>query len=74
MYETSDLGFATTMVTLGYKIATVKTHGKQMMFCFDNNNNFMQDMSVKYMNDELSVPAKSFFNNIKTIKNVGRSE
>lgn len=72
MYQTNDLALTAAMVTLGYKIAEIRGTNNKTTFIFDDNENFMQDMSIKFMNDELLVPSKSFFNNIKTIKNIVR--
>jgi len=68
-FSTYDLGLATTLTTLGYKLLELdKTNPKKVRFVFKEEKNIEQIM-LKYWNDEITLPALSLFNNLKTLKN-----
>jgi hypothetical protein len=68
-FSTFDLGLATTLTTLGYKLLELdKTNPKKVRFVFKEEKNIEQTM-LKYWNDEITLPALSLFNNLKTLKN-----
>ncbi len=68
-FSTFDLGLATTLTTLGYKLLELdKTNPKKVRFVFKEEKNIEQIM-LKYWNDEITLPALSLFNNLKTLKN-----
>jgi len=68
-FSTFDLGLATTLTTLGYKLLELdKTNPKKVRFIFKEEKNIEQTM-LKYWNNEITVPALFLFNNLKTLKN-----
>jgi hypothetical protein len=68
-FSTFDLGLATTLTTLGYKLLELdKTNPKKVRFVFKEEKNIEQTM-LKYWNNEITIPALSLFNNLKTLKN-----
>jgi len=68
-FSTFDLGLATTLTTLGYKLLELdKTNPKKVRFVFKEEKNIEQTM-LKYWNDEITLPVLSLFNNLKTLKN-----
>jgi len=68
-FSTFDLSLATTLTTLGYKLLELdKTNPKKVRFVFKEEKNIEQTM-LKYWNDEITLPALSLFNNLKTLKN-----
>lgn len=68
-FSTFDLGLATTLFTLGYKLLELdKTNPKKVRFIFREEKNIEQTM-LKYWNNEINLPALSLFNNLKTLKN-----
>lgn len=68
-FSSYDLGLATTLVTLKYELIKLdKTDPKKVRFVFKETKDIEQTM-LGYWNNEITVPALSFFNNLKTIKN-----
>ena len=68
-FSTYDLGLATVLVTLGYKLIKLdKTDIKKIRFIFQENKKIELTM-LDYWNDEIKLPALTLFNNQKTLKN-----
>ena len=68
-FSTFDLGLANTLATLKYELIKLdKTDPKKVRFIFQETKDIEQTM-LKYWNDEITVPALTFFNNLKTLKN-----
>ena len=68
-FSTFDLGLATMLVTLRYEVIKLdKTDPKKVRFVFRETKDIQQTM-LSYWNNEITVPALAFFNNLKTIKN-----
>lgn len=68
-FSTFDLGLATTLITLDYKLLELdKTNPKKVRFIFKEEKNIEQTM-LKYWNNKITLPALSLFNNLKTLKN-----
>jgi len=67
--STFDLGLATVLVTLDYKLLKLeKTNPKKVRFVFKEENGIEQAM-LGYWNDEIKLPAQTLFNNQKMLKN-----
>lgn len=68
-FSTYDLGLATVLVTLGYKLLKLdKTNPKKVRFVFKEGKDINQAM-FDYWNDEIKLPAQTLFNNQKMLKN-----
>ena len=68
-FSTFDLGLATTLLTLKYELIKLdKTDPKKVRFVFKETKDIEQAM-LNYWNDEITVPALTFFNNQKNLKN-----
>lgn len=68
-FSTYDLGLATVLVTLGYKLLNLdKTNQKKVRFIFKEEKNIKQKM-LEYWNDQIKLPAQTLFNNQKMLKN-----
>jgi hypothetical protein len=68
-FSTYDLGLATVLVTLGYKLLNLdKTNPKKVRFIFKEEKGIEQTM-LDYWNDKIKLPAQTLFNNLKTLKN-----
>ena len=68
-FSTFDLGLANTLTTLKYELIKLdKTDPKKVRFIFKETKDIEQTM-LKYWNNEITVPALTFFNNLKTLKN-----
>lgn len=68
-FSSYDLGLATALVTLKYELIKLdKTDPKKVRFVFKEAKDIEQ-MMLGYWNNEISVPALAFFNNLKTLKN-----
>ena len=67
-FSTYDLGLATVLVTLGYKLLELdKTNPKKIRFVFKKDKNISQTM-LSYWDDEIKLPAQTLFNNQKMLK------
>ena len=68
-FETSDLGLATALISGNYKLASLKriAHNKvQFVFLFTASiNKTIED----YWSDDLKVNARTYFDNLKALKN-----
>jgi len=68
-FSTYDLGLATVLITLGYKLLKLdKTNPKKVRFIFRQKKGIDQAM-LDYWNDEIKLPAQTLFNNQKMLKN-----
>jgi len=68
-FSTFDLGLATTLLTLNYELIELeKTNPKKTRFVFKESGDINQTIN-HYWNNEITVSALSFFNNLKTLKN-----
>ena len=68
-FSTYDLGLATVLVTLDYKLIKLdKTNTKKIRFVFEEDAK-IQKVMVDYWNDKIKLPALSLFNNQKMLKN-----
>jgi len=68
-FSTYDLGLATVLVTLGYKLIKLdKTDIKKIRFIFQEDKKIELTM-LDYWNDKIKLPALTLFNNQKTLKN-----
>ena len=68
-FSTYDLGLATVLITLGYKLLKLdKTNPKKVRFVFKEEKGINQAM-LDYWNDEIKLPALTLFNNQKNLKN-----
>lgn len=72
MYKTNTLSFAVALVTLGYRLVDVNKVKDELSWHFENKDQTIDELQLQFMNDELTVPAKSYFNNIKMLKNMSR--
>ena len=68
-FSTYDLGLATVLVTLDYKLIKLdKTNPKKIRFVFQEDKKIEQVM-VDYWSDKIKLPALALFNNQKMLKN-----
>ena len=68
-FSTYDLGLATVLVTLNYKLIKLdKTNPKKIRFVFEEDAK-IQKVMVDYWNDKIKLPALTLFNNQKMLKN-----
>jgi hypothetical protein len=68
-FSTYDLGLATVLVTLDYKLIKLdKTNPKKIRFVFEEDVK-IQKVMVDYWNNKIKLPALTLFNNQKMLKN-----
>jgi len=68
-FSTYDLGLATVLVTLNYKLIKLdKTNPKKVRFVFEEDKKIEQVM-MDYWNDKMKLSALALFNNQKMLKN-----
>ena len=68
-FSTYDLGLATVLVTLDYKLIKLdKTNPKKIRFVFEEDAK-IQKVMIDYWNDKIKLPALTLFNNQKMLKN-----
>jgi hypothetical protein len=68
-FSTYDLGLATVLVTLDYKLIKLdKTNPKKIRFVFEEDKK-IEKVMLDYWNDKIKLPALTLFNNQKMLKN-----
>jgi hypothetical protein len=68
-YSTFDLGCASALEIKGFELASLdKSNPKKVRFIFKRKKE-IDSVADKYWTDKLEVKARSFFDNIKAIKN-----
>jgi hypothetical protein len=68
-YNTFDLGAAASLVTAGFVLAKLdKANPRKVQFIFRRDTG-IEKVVDDYWTDELEVKARSFFDNIKMLKN-----
>lgn len=67
--KTADLGFAATLVSLGYPVKDLeRTTSRQVYFCFEEPPAF-SEIENNYWSKNLAVDAYTLCQNIKLLKN-----
>ncbi len=68
-FSTFDLGLATVLVTLGYKLIVLdKNNPQKVRFVFKEERGIEQAM-LDFLNNKTKLPAQTLFNNQKMLKN-----
>ena len=68
-FSTYDLGLATVLITLGYKLLELdRANLKKVRFVFKEEKDIERVM-IDYFNDKIKLPALTLFNNQKNLKN-----
>ena len=68
-FSTYDLGIATVLVTLGYRLYELdRGNPKKVRFVFKEEEGIEQAM-LDYWNDEIKLSAQTLLNNQKMLKN-----
>ena len=69
VFSTSDIGVATALLCVGFELLDVeKSNPRKAMFVFREQVN-AEEIVNKYFSDRLEVKARSFFDNLKALKN-----
>jgi hypothetical protein len=64
-----DLGLAAALVTAGHTLAAIdKSNRSKAQFAFVQKHSLEKDVEL-YWSDELVLPARSLFDNLKMLKN-----
>lgn len=66
-FETSDLYLAAVLLTLKFKISSIKTEGRRTIFIFLDNED-RQKIVTNYYNGDLKIKAIDFIDSIKNLK------
>jgi len=68
-YQTYDLGCASALVSAGFEIASIdKTNLRKVQFKFHKEIK-LEETVEKYWADKLKINARTFFDNVKMLKN-----
>ena len=68
-YQTYDLGCAAALISAGFELASLdKTNPRKAMFTFREKVE-IRSTADNYWADKLEVRARSFFDNVKMLKN-----
>lgn len=68
-FITYDIGLAAALVTLGYALWDVdKSNPKKSQFIFKRDGH-IDKMINQYWDDKLTIPVRSFYDNLKMLKN-----
>ena len=66
--KTKDMGNAVLLLTLGNKIMSTEKRNDGMYFEFNITMDEFNDIFLKYINHELEVDPKKYFDNLSLIK------
>lgn len=68
-WATFDLGCSAALVSVGFKLISLdKSNPQKVQFLFQREDNIEQ-IVTNYWADQLTINARTFFNNIKMLKN-----
>lgn len=68
-FLTYDLGLAAALITLGYSLHKVDKIGeKKSQFIFNRDEHIDKKVD-EYWDDKLTLPVRSFYDNLKMLKN-----
>jgi len=69
VYKTYDLACAAALISEGFILLTLdKENPRKVQFVFNESNHIVEVID-KYWSDKLKVNARTFFDNIKMLKN-----
>lgn len=74
VFTTYDLGVSTALLCAGFELLSVeKGNPRKALFIFQKADG-IEDVADRYFSDRLEVKARSFFDNLKALKNQLYSE
>ena len=74
VFTTYDLGVSTALLCAGFELLSVdKENPRKELFIFQKADG-IEDVADRYFSDRLEVKARSFFDNLKALKNQLYSE
>lgn len=74
VFTTYDLGVSTALLCSGFVLLSVdKDNPRKALFIFQKEDG-IEDVADRYFSDRLEVKARSFFDNLKALKNQLYSE
>ena len=74
VFTTYDLGVSTALLCAGFVLLSVdKENPRKALFIFQKDDG-IEDVADRYFSDRLEVKARSFFDNLKALKNQLYSE
>ena len=69
-FETYDLGLTAALVTRGFPLKDMdKTDPRKVIFTFERKGKMLDNSINRYMTDKLQVSARSYFDNLRALKN-----
>lgn len=71
VFTTYDLGVSAALLTAGYKLHRLdRTHSRdrRVLFVFEHKQG-IDDAANRFFSDQLRVKARSYFDNLKALKN-----
>lgn len=73
--ETSDLGLAAALVCLEYRLVNVdRKNPKKVIFQFARDGTSIEQIEKEYLYDTVMVPARKYFDTLKSLKSAIYSE
>lgn len=74
VWTTYDLGVSTALLCVGFQLLSLKKENpRKALFVFKRESG-IDDCANRYFTDQLEVKARSFFDNLKALKNKLYSE
>jgi hypothetical protein len=74
VFTTYDLGVSTALLCSGFQLLSVdKVNPRKALFIFQKEDG-IEDVADRYFSDRLEIKARSFFDNLKALKNQLYSE
>ncbi len=69
VYETADLGLASSLCCLGYRVDRLKRDNpRRALFCFLGNQKEIEESAQRYWDGSLNLPAIQLFTHQKLLK------
>lgn len=69
LYETSDLGLASSLCCLGFRVDQLKRDNpRRVLFCFLGDQNNLERSAQQYWDGSLHLPAIQLFTHQKLLK------
>jgi len=68
-FYSTDLGITATLISIGYELVSLDTENSQKVVFIIKKQPNIDERINEYFSNQLMVPARSFFENVKMLKN-----
>jgi hypothetical protein len=68
-FYSTDLGITATLISIGFELVSLDTANSQKVVFIIKKQPNIDELINEYFSNQLMVPARSFFENVKMLKN-----